>query len=124
MLVAVYGTLRKEQPNSFLMDRAKYVDTVKIDGMKMYAGVYFPFAVISDKKSDHIVAELYEIDELIENSLDALEGVNHENPDDGLYVKEYLNLDVYGETIIYVFTGNTSNMTRIIDWVEYSEGEE
>jgi gamma-glutamylcyclotransferase (GGCT)/AIG2-like uncharacterized protein YtfP len=121
MLVAVYGTLRKGQANHFLMNTAKYVDTVNIDSMKMFAGAFFPFAVLSDKQYDSIVAELYQIDEETESYLDALEGVNHDNPDDGLYVKEQLNLNGYGETIVYVYTGDISGLQRIRDWNQYSE---
>lgn len=67
----VYGTLRKEQRLSAIMQGSKYIETVRIDGYRMYNCGSYPCVIFSENSS--ITGELYEVDDFTD--LDLVEGV-------------------------------------------------
>lgn len=79
MLVFVYGTLLRGEPNHALLVNTPwpaFISTAKMQGLELVVthGA-FPYCVVTDN-ADHIVeGELYDVDPRTLDRLDALEGV-------------------------------------------------
>jgi gamma-glutamylcyclotransferase (GGCT)/AIG2-like uncharacterized protein YtfP len=63
--IAVYGTLRKGYGLNGLLEKADYVDTVKIQGYRMYtfSGERYSYPIVSysGRNEDEIEVELYDV---------------------------------------------------------------
>ena len=82
-LIAVYGTLRKGEPNHQVLADSQYLKTIRLKGFKMYGAHSFP-AVIKGTEDDSIVIEIYRItSQNILRALDLLEGFDRKNPSSG-----------------------------------------
>lgn len=74
MKVAVYGTLRQDLYNNYLMRDAEFITKGKSqDNCTMYSRGGFPILSFHDGKVPAVV-EIYEVNERTLRSLDALEG--------------------------------------------------
>ena len=106
--VIVYGTLKKDGKLSTYLRDAKYVKDVIVTGFKMYdTKSGFPFIEVSGKK-DTISGELYEVDYMILNTLDFIEGVKtHGRGGRGLFSRidlKDIRPKIKESTYIYVST--------------------
>lgn len=118
--VAVYGTLRKGQPNHFLLKNAAYIETIKIPKLKMHDFGAFPFCTNKDTtEQDTITAEIYHVDKQTLAALDRLEG----HP--SFYTRELVNCtNKNGERIAFIYLINKDNSikntNRILsgDWLQ------
>jgi gamma-glutamylaminecyclotransferase len=72
-LIAVYGTLRKDESNHFYLDNegAKFIADGIIKGYTMYNLGRFPGIKIG---KNQLICELYEVDDKVLADLDRLEG--------------------------------------------------
>lgn len=101
MKVFVYGTLRKELGNHYLLQDSVFLGTgLTIDHYAMFEsslGHSIPYVVkLNPAIKDFgvcVEGELYEVDDLTLGNLDRLEG----HP--GWYKREYVDIDLDGETI-------------------------
>jgi len=121
--VFVYGTLLRGFGNHVLLHDATYLGEATTEPeFKMVSLGGFPGVYPGGETA--IKGEVYEITESTESRLDGLEGVNDLNPQRGLYRKEYIDLEGYGETLIYIY--NTSptdyphDMVESGSWREYT----
>ncbi len=99
IMVAVYGTLRKNNANHALLRDSDLVGTFSLDGWVMHSNGCFPYAVPGDGT---IVVELYKIDESTLRSLDRLEGYCEDGQ--GLYDRVSVRVntgDAYETAMIY-----------------------
>ena len=85
MLIFVYGTLKKGfGANSLLQPANLVIENVAIRGFKMYTNGSFPMVVESEKGSDAVYGEIWEIEEDTLRRLDRYEG--HPN----LFTRNYI----------------------------------
>lgn len=99
--VFVYGTLLTGEHNNCIMSSGYYGQANKlgedsINGFKMYSLGGFP-AIIPGQQEDWIIGEVWEVDEEVFESLDALEG----------YPTMYNRVQViteYGQAWVYTMT--------------------
>jgi|TARA_Y100000034_G_C6884285_1_gene405776 gamma-glutamylcyclotransferase (GGCT)/AIG2-like uncharacterized protein YtfP len=106
--VIVYGTLKKDGKLSTYLRDAKFIEDVIVTGFKMYdTKSGFPFIEVSGKK-DTISGELYEVDYMILNTLDFIEGVKtHDRGGRGLFSRidlKDIRPKIKESTYIYVST--------------------
>ena len=118
--VFVYGTLRKECVNHYVMKEAKgrYIGKGVVNGYEMYTNGGFPMVI---RGEGTVVGELYEVQNLYR--LDALEGYPH------LYIRETTEVELESgekvKALIYTQSHNAEsvrkNRIRIPegDWVEW-----
>ena len=104
----MYGTLKKDGKLSTCLRDAKYIKDVIVTGFKMYdTKSGFPFIEVSDKK-DTITGELYEVDYVILNTLDFIEGVKtHDRGGRGLFSRidlKDIRPKIKESTYIYIST--------------------
>jgi predicted GNAT family N-acyltransferase/gamma-glutamylcyclotransferase (GGCT)/AIG2-like uncharacterized protein YtfP len=119
----VYGTLRrgaKHPLHRVLANRAELIGAGKFQG-KLYDFGHFPGVVPSDRKTDHVVGEIYELHDARKSFqlLDEYEG--------NLFRREIRSVHLHsGETIeswIYVYVGamNSAELVRGGDYVAFKE---
>jgi len=106
--VIVYGTLKKGGRLHGYMRDSKFIVDVMVTGYKMYdTKSGFPFIEASGKK-DTISGELYEVDYMILNTLDFIEGVKtHGRGGRGLFSRidlKDIRPKIKESTYIYVST--------------------
>lgn len=98
--VAVYGTLRRNLYNSYLMQGAQFIgDGQSVEEGTMYSRGGFPILSFATKTCP-IVVELYWVDEYALRRLDGLEGYRGEGCADNWYdrsMKEFTYEDEPGE---------------------------
>ena len=115
MKVFVYGTLRRGEPNHYLLESAKYIGTTKTpEGLFVLHDLGpFPAAEPVDVVwSPSIVGEVYEVDDETLKKLDTLEGV-----DSGFYRRIRVGTPL-GECWIYVMDDvNDYPIISNGDWV-------
>lgn len=77
-LIAVYGTLKKDNHNHFIIESSRFIGHGYITGYDMYAigvmkyGRGYPYIVPSDS-TEHIEVEIYDVDEDTQMAIDYLE---------------------------------------------------
>lgn len=104
--VFVYGTLRRGQGNSFLLDGAREnTHEGYLDGVAVYHGPGFPYAAEHDPTSRAVGEVVWLRDDAAgqdaRDSLDYLEGFNSRYPSDSHYervAREVTYTDTWGET--------------------------
>ena len=122
MLLAVYGTLRKNGGANVMLRLllAKYIGRGKVHGYKMFA-LSCPFAVKSDNPRDAIVVEVYEVPDDKVPILDFYERgyervkVSVEMEDGGMitaWMYEWKDLEIL----------NDCELIACGDWVEHIAG--
>ena len=115
-LIAVYGTLRKGEPNHHVLADSKYSKTMRLKGFKMYGANTFP-AVIKGTEDDSIVVEIYRITrQKVLQALDFLEGFDRNNPTSpkNFYTIQEIKLDSEAEPIeIYTFDHHPESIHRV-----------
>lgn len=112
MLVAVYGTLRKDQGNHRLLETAKYLGTDKTEPkFSMYSLGYFPYIV--EQGDTAVTVEVYDVDDHTFDRLDALEGYP------GFYNRKQIDTTSYKDVWVYLFDEATSDDYQIDsgDWL-------
>lgn len=110
ILVAVYGTLKKNQANHHLLAGQVFVDTCTLTDITLYDLGPFPAAKL--QASQGITAEVYLIDAETLMRLDQLEGYDQEQPEQGLY-NRVLVTTPYGEAWVYVYNDNVDDLPAI-----------
>lgn len=109
-ILAVYGTLRKEKSNSYLMSGSKYLGKTRINGFKMYSMGGFP--AINKNNNSSIEIEVYEITDINQlNRIYNLEGYNGiRNSSDNWY--DTTDIDtVWGKAEIFYFKNEINRKT-------------
>ena len=106
----VYGTLvRNSKHNSeFMLDKMEYVGTGKIHG-KMYDLGEYPGVIENNEK--YVYGEIYRAHDLkILSAIDEYEGVDHIEPQKGLYIRKITNaiLDHGKEIQVFAYFYNKS----------------
>nr|WP_263327450.1 gamma-glutamylcyclotransferase family protein [Neobacillus sp. Marseille-Q6967] len=121
--VFVYGTLRKHEPNHFLLkDAALVAEQAWTDGSLYDTGLGYP--AVKESETDIVYGELYLVNEEQLQSLDELEDF-HEGGPDNLYdrKKQIIYYDK-GQTegFIYLITNQNENLLKkkinLGDWKE------
>lgn len=72
--VAVYGSLLKGFGNSALLSNSELLGTTIIEGFDMYSLGAFPAITPNTEDKPRIQVEVYEVDDLVMQRLDTLEG--------------------------------------------------
>lgn len=105
-LVAVYGSLRRQEYNHSVLGDSEYLSTLQLTGFKMFGKRSFP-AVVKGNLEDVITVEIYRVtDNEIANELDLLEGFDRSNPSsqNNMYtIKTFTIPSIEGEIEIYTF---------------------
>jgi gamma-glutamylcyclotransferase (GGCT)/AIG2-like uncharacterized protein YtfP len=116
---AVYGTLRKDQPNSGLMkDGAVWLDNGTIDGYRLIHNGYFPYAVPA--KDQRIVVDVFvpaaykPLADALRYSLDTLEGY----PDHYDRVEVTADTNQNGDVRCWLYTPSC-----VAKWPQFDEME-
>lgn len=122
MYVFVYGTLRKGDSRSGVLDGCKRLHEVAFaDGFQMLNFGGFPGIVPGNGR---IVGEIYEVDEATLSRLDAIEGYREADPENSLYIRQ--EIDAYyedggsipgpngegGRILTYVFNEQADRLRR------------
>ena len=73
-LYAFYGTLRKGMYHNALLAGSEYLQTVALQGYKLYSLIEYPYAVKTECADDKIIAELFYVpDQNIQHQIHHLE---------------------------------------------------
>lgn len=71
--VFVYGTLRRGESNSSLLDNSEYIGTDRVNGFILRNLGEYPMAFERSGDKSEIIIEIYKIDEITLHQLDMLE---------------------------------------------------
>lgn len=121
MLVFVYGTLRKGDCRAGILDDYKCVaEEAYLQGFTMLDLGAFPGIIPINIPTDHSIirGELYEIDKDCLQILDNIEGYFEDNPQDSLYLRQKVTVDVYTDESedtyedVFTYVLNYSSKTR------------
>lgn len=120
--IAVYGTLRKEQSNNSILEKAKYLGEFETKPIfDMYSiGHSFPGIKLGGNTS--VKMEVYEVDRDIERRVDNLEGYSVPKDSRNMYDKKRI-VTPYGEAYFYTYNGSVKQDCKIHsgDWKEFVE---
>ncbi|WP_019415742.1 gamma-glutamylcyclotransferase [Paenisporosarcina sp. TG20] len=122
MKLFVYGTLLRGESNHHVLEGA----TLLFEGIKIQAKMYdtnIGYPAIELEEGSTIVGEVYEIQEYIWSSLDALEGYTG-NPLTDMYSKEIVKVETNEGLIeVIVYTICDVSMKSVLipsgNWIEY-----
>lgn len=119
-LVAVYGTLRKGQGNSYLLREAKFIGDNVLDGeYRMVHLGGFPGVLPTHKTPTPIQVEVYEVTPEQAHGLDRLEGYRGVG-ENNFYDKQLVTLVDGTEAYIYLLSEEGYGDCREIetgDWI-------
>lgn len=118
-LVAVYGTLRKNNGNHRLLRESRYCGTETLNlSATLYTLGPFPALVFNDDNESPITVEIYEVNKPTLNSLDRLEGYP------SFYNRKQIETSV-GPAWIYYQTEEYHEDQVIAsgDWMEYIDNQ-
>jgi len=101
--VFVYGTLRKEERNSYLLKDAVFERLLQLKGFEMYSLGSYPF-ILPSSSEKIIIAESYLVDEIILEKLDLLEEYFGEGHPDNRYDRIDVRDELGRSGSIYVFS--------------------
>lgn len=121
-IIFVYGTLKKNQCASRLLETSIYYGTAETTpNYSLYSCNYYP-ALIEDSNGSEVSGELYGVTNSIKNILDEYEGVH-----EGHYLFKKITLTkmslVGFQTLpdldihAYIYSGNLQNFYKINKWV-------
>lgn len=115
--MAVYGTLRRGgfANRRFGLDHVALEAQVVVDGRLYDLGGY-PGYVHGEGE---VVVEVYRVGDALLAELDHYEGLDTEDPEGGLYRREFVAVDELDEPVwLYVFNGSVAGRPRIEngDW--------
>ena len=115
--VLVYGTLRRDERASYMMDGCKFLNVVSVPGQMFSLGAFPGIKLV--RGDDRFVAELYELDDdpATLAGLDNYEGYHKLHPKASLYLRKVVTvqgIDAY----VYEYNGNPNPQARIYggDW--------
>lgn len=116
--VAVYGTLRKGEPNHYILADSRYIgfDVIKAT---MYSLGGFPCIKLhDDPNGPDVYIEIYECDKHTLAKMDHLEGVDH-----GMYRRVSIHT-VYGKVYVYEWEGLVHRypVVECGDWKKRNDG--
>lgn len=122
--VFVYGTLKKQYTNHYLLKDARYLgEAFTVDGFKMF-NVGFPIIRLHDEGKS-VLGEVYEVDDATLKRLDALEAEGH------MYDRKKVDVVYTGGSIdqtnieagVYVYIGNDKYWDKHtpMEWTKLSE---
>lgn len=109
-LVAVYGTLKKNQSNHRLLAKKMHCGNFRCDLITLYDLGPFPAAKLSN--SDGVRVEVYEVDDETFARLDELEGFNAESQQSGLYNRIQIQTP-FGQAWLYIYNHDVSGYPEI-----------
>lgn len=124
ILVAVYGSLRKNMGNHRLLDNSDsvHLSTERVQGFEMYqyGGSYFPFIRHGDGE---ITIEVYAVNSMVMRRLDMLEGYDPHATDHSFYNRELIQTSK-GAAWIYFIDQDPRDNVRVQhgDWVQFKTG--
>lgn len=103
--VFVYGSLKKNFPNSKYLKTARFIKNISTsDKFTMYDFGYYP-AIVFDDSGYLIEGELYEVNNRTLDNLDILEGYP------SFYNRKLINLEDGNSAYIY-YLNNTSRLSK------------
>ena len=103
-----YGTLRKENPE----DHPDFITRASFQGRLFKPdGAWFPAAVPSDDPDDHIIGEIYHIDNPA--TYDGYEGYYPKHPENSLYVRKEVDFIIPKGSKIWTLTRINNSIERI-----------
>jgi len=108
--VAVYGTLKQNQSNHWLLADQERCGEFQCDLITLYDLGLFPAAKLSN--SDGVRVEVYEVDDETFARLDKLEGFNSESPESGLYNRIQIQTP-FGQAWLYIYNHDVSGYPEI-----------
>lgn len=121
-LVFVYGTLRKNEHNHYLLKEATCIAEQAWTNGVMYATIYY-YPVLTNQQEGTVYGELYGVNEEQLSSLDALEGYT-EKGNNNLYnrVKQRVYTDK-GEYEAYVYVMDRRDPQYFQERIENADGK-
>lgn len=123
MKVFVYGTLLSGEGNHGLLRGARLLEQDETpEGYIMYHLGGFPGVVPSDG-TETVKGEVYAIDPAILARLDGLEGVNHRDPELGLYRRETITTQNGHEVFIYIYNHMSRASYQVIETGSWRDAE-
>ena len=111
MNIAVYGTLKRGMVNHKLLSDSVFIGDDHLANVVLYDLDEFPAAKI--EPSDGIHVEVYEVSQKALSMLDALEEVDHEYPEKGLYRRAQCSTR-FGIAWIYLYNGVVQGFPRMM----------
>lgn len=117
MNIFVYGTLKRNKSNHYLMEGYESVEKSYVKGYKIYTNGYFPMVVAGSEK-DIVKGELYffkKNEKIILKKLDMLEGYSGDEFD--LYKRKnekIITKNKEVEAFIYIYNLNISENHQLL----------
>ncbi|MFC4260527.1 gamma-glutamylcyclotransferase [Marinobacter lacisalsi] len=108
--VAVYGTLKRGEPNHPFLSTAVRLGACSISSIALYDLGPFPGAKL--EASNGVLVEVYEVGAHTFARLDQLEGHKARAPKAGLYDRVLLDTP-YGEAWVYIYNPDVSDCAAI-----------
>lgn len=124
--IFVYGTLLRDQGNWSwaLQDQTFICEAETEPEYTMISLGGFPGVLEGGETS--IKGEVFEVDDERMPSIDNLEGVNHDKPEDGMYRAEVITLTDGTEALIYIYNSEGRRRCEEIEsgsWLEHCSSQ-
>lgn len=123
-LIAVYGTLRLNQPNyEWLLTKAKHLGTINTKPIfSLYSLGGFPG--LKENGDTSVVVDIFEVSDYEASRVDSLEGYEEGSNDNTFYDKIYIDTP-FGKAGMYIYMGKVYEENKIQsgDWVSYIENK-
>lgn len=119
-LIAVYGSLRKNLGNHYLIENSEYLGNFKSNPeFSLYSLGGFPGLKENGKTS--VEMEVYAVNDAVANNVDALEGYSP-NRVATFYDKKPIDTP-YGEASVYIYVNDIpeDRLVKSGDWKEFLE---
>lgn len=116
-IIWVYGSLRKEEYNNYLLKGCEYLGRGIVRGYKMFSFGNYPFVVPTGNDDDKIFVEGYEVDERINRRIEMIElcaGYYKAEVDVKIEYGGIIEGNIYAMEVIYRNYGEVPNG----DWVK------
>lgn len=110
--VAVYGTLKRGEPNHHILSASACLGTCSLSSIALYDLGPFPGAKL--EASNGVLVEVYEVGVRTFARLDQLEDYDARAPKAGLYDRVRLDTP-YGQAWVYIYNPNVSGCPAIRD---------
>ena len=121
LLVATYGTLRKNQHNHYRLEKkgVKFLGEYTTPPNYTMRNYHGGFPAVSEKGNTSIKLEIYEVTDEVKKSLDQLESHYGKNNPDNFYDITTVKTP-FGEAIMYVINKGIDNLPIIKsgDWLQ------
>lgn len=123
ILIAVYGSLRKEFGNHRLIDKAEYKGMFSTDPVySLYSLGGYPG--LKENGNTSVVMEVYAVNENEAHNVDMLEGYT---PGEKPYFYDKIPIETpWGEASVYTYVGHISEdrLVKSGDWFTFRKGLE